>query len=602
MSLLSLKEVSFAWGGPLLLNHVSLEINQGDRIGLLGRNGTGKSTLMKILMGELEPDNGEITRASGLQMRRLIQEVPVSYEGTVSEIVAKELQTDSLEEWEYAYKVDEILSRMKLNGEDRFETLSSGMKRRVLLANALVHEPDILLLDEPTNHLDIESILWLERFLKSFSSTLLFVTHDRVFLQALASRILEIDRGQIFDWTCDYQTFLSRKQAALEAEEKQNALFDKKLAEEEVWIRKGIKARRTRNEGRVRALKELRKERSARRNQLGNVKMEAAKAERSGRLVLEAKSISFAYDAKSKIVDDLTLTVMRGDKIGLIGPNGVGKSTLLKILLGDLEPTSGTLRHGTKLEVVYFDQLRENIDDEKTVVENVGEGQDMLEINGAKKHVYGYLQDFLFTPERARRPAKFLSGGERNRLLLAQLFKKPSNLLVMDEPTNDLDAETLDLLEELVDSYAGTLLLVSHDRAFINNVVTSTLAFEGDGKITEYVGGYDDYIRQRDSTPKRAASNSEEIKEEPALVAAAPPPSSKKIVKLNNKEREALKRLPARIEGLEQEQQTLHAAMADPDFFKKEKSEIATSTQRLEAIEAELAKCYEQWESLESRD
>lgn len=597
MSLLSLKQISFAWGGPLLLDNVDLEIQPGERIGLLGRNGTGKSTLMKLIMGDIDLDDGQIRRKSGLQIRRLVQEVPHETQGKISKIVKDGLSVDVHTDWVPEHQVDEILSRMNLDPDVEFSTLSSGMKRRVLLAQALVDQPDILLLDEPTNHLDIDSILWLEKFLKNYESTLLFVTHDRVFLQSLATRILEIDRARLFDWTCDYQTFLKRKEDLLVAEEKQNALFDKKLAEEEVWIRKGIKARRTRNEGRVRALKDMREERSQRRSQIGNVNMQASEAEKSGRLVLKAEKISFAYPGEDPTFEDFSLVVTRGDKIGLIGPNGSGKTTLLKVLLGKLKATSGTIKQGTKMQVVYFDQLREQIDEEKTVVENVGEGQDTIEINGAKKHVYGYLQDFLFTPERARRPARFLSGGERNRLLLAQLFKKPSNVLVMDEPTNDLDSETLELLEELVANYAGTLLLVSHDRAFLNNVVTSTLAFDGHGNIKEYHGGYDDFVRQSEanqSAVQSASSTSQKIS-----TTSTPASSPKKPGKLNNKQREALKTIPKRIEELEKQQVDLHTTMSDPEFFKKKKSEISAATNQLEANSKELDSLYDRWEELE---
>ncbi|MCA8998238.1 MAG: ATP-binding cassette domain-containing protein, partial [Planctomycetaceae bacterium] len=418
-----------------------------------------------------------------------------------------------------------------------------------------------------------------------------FVTHDRAFLQSLATRILEVDRGKLFDWTCDYATFLKRKEAALHAEEQQNALFDKKLAEEEVWIRKGIKARRTRNEGRVRALKKMRDERQQRRERVGNVSMQAVEAEKSGRLVIETKNISFSY-GDEPIVRDFSTLISRGDKIGIIGRNGAGKSTLLKLLLGQLKPTGGTIRHGTKLEVIYFDQLREQIDEEKTVVENVGEGQETLEINGRRQHIYGYLQDFLFTPERARRPARYLSGGERNRLMLARIFKRPSNVMVLDEPTNDLDAETLELLEELVSGYQGTVLLVSHDRAFLNNVVTSTIVLEGDGQITEYDGGYDDYLRQaaqrkQDELPKSASSTPSKQKEKPS-----------RERKLTFKEQQELAQLPNRIETLEAEQAEIHAQMADPAFFKSAGPEIAEKTARLENLGTELASLYERWEEL----
>ncbi len=611
MSILSLNKVSMSWGGPLLLDEVNLEIDRGERIGLLGRNGTGKSTLMRILVGEIEPDDGQIVRENGLRVARLAQEVPLHRGGTIAEVVADGLADlgpktrtalgDTVDgdahtdEWEAEHAVERVLSRMKLDGEVAFDTLSSGMTRRVLLARALVAEPDILLLDEPTNHLDIDAISWLERFLKGYDGTLIFVTHDRVFLQALADRIIEIDRGRLFDWTCDYATFLKRKQAALDAEEQQNREFDRKLAEEEVWIRQGIKARRTRNEGRVRALKKMREERRQRRQQLGNVRMQAVEAERSGRLVVEATEISFAY-GDHVVVKNFSTLITRGDRIGIIGPNGSGKTTLLKLLLGDLVPAEGKVRHGTRLEVIYFDQLREQIDEEKTVVENVGDGREMLLIGGKQKHIYGYLQDFLFTPERARRPARFLSGGERNRLLLAKLFTKPSNVIVLDEPTNDLDTETLELLEELVTNYSGTLLLVSHDREFLNNVVTSTLAFEGDGEVKEYAGGYDDYLRARAETESPVVDSAKAVKKPQTAQ-----PSGDRPARLHYNERKELEELPHRIDELEQRQSKLHDEMASPEFFKQSGSVIAEAKSRLETIEQELAELYARWEDLESR-
>lgn len=597
MALLSLRDVSFAWGGPLLLDGVDLEIEKGEHIGLLGRNGSGKSTLMRMLAGEIDPDDGEIRRTQGLTVARLIQEVPHDLYGCVSDIVqgGYEQQGESdPDDWKAHQAVERVLSKMTLDGQADFPTLSSGMKRRVLLARALVSEPDVLLLDEPTNHLDITAISWLERFLKGYPGTLLFVTHDRVFLQALATRIIEIDRGKMYDWSCDYATFLVRKQQMLESEEKHNAAFDRKLAQEEVWIRQGIKARRTRNEGRVRALKKLRDERSNRRERTGNVRMQAAAADRSGQLVVEAKNISFAYD-ETPIVNNFSTLISRGDKIGIIGPNGSGKTTLLKLLLGQLEPTSGVIRRGTRMEVLYFDQLREQLDEEKTVVENVGGGQDMLLIDGRQKHIYGYLQDFLFTPERARRPARYLSGGERNRLLLAKLFTKSSNVLVLDEPTNDLDTETLELLEELVSNYKGTLLLVSHDRAFLDNVVTSTFAFGGNGEVKEYDGGYESYMRQRATATARPVEEPQELDKPPVQ---RPTP---KLDKLNFNERRELDALPAKLAALETEQSELHTAMADPEFFKQDGAVITKATSRLESLDEELGVMYARWEELEAR-
>ena len=604
MSRLSLGHVSFSWAGPLLLDAVDLEIGQGERIGLLGRNGMGKSTLLSLLAGEIDPDDGEILRANGLRVARLAQEVPQGYAGSVAEIVAEGLVANagqgagdtSLEDWKVDQAVERVLTKMKLDGCDTFDTLSSGMKRRALLAKALVAQPDILLLDEPTNHLDIESISWLERFLKGYAGTLVFVTHDRVFLQALATRIIEIDRGRLFDWVCDYATFLDRKQAALDAEEQQNRQFDRKLAQEEVWIRQGIKARRTRNEGRVRALKTMREERRNRQERIGNVRMQAVEADRSGQLVIEAKGVSFAYGDQI-VVDDFSALITRGDRIGIIGPNGSGKTTLLKLLLGELAPAAGTIRNGTRFQVIYFDQLREQIDEDQTVAENVGEGKELLLIDGKQKHIYGYLQDFLFTPERARRPARFLSGGERNRLLLAKLFTRPSNVIVLDEPTNDLDTETLELLEGLVTNYAGTLLLVSHDRAFLNNVVTSTLVFEGAGRINEYAGGYDDYLRSRATAASTTVESSKPAKEPKPDTRSAGKPA-----RLTYEERRELESLPQRIEELEQQQKGLHTAMAAPDFFKHQGSEIANAKSRLNTIGRELSELYARWELLEARE
>jgi ABC transport system ATP-binding/permease protein len=595
MSLVSLRKVSFTWSGPPLLDEVDLEIGRGERIGLLGRNGAGKSTLLKILNDEIEPDNGEVKCADGLRIGRLVQEVPAGEQQSVAQVVRAGIGEgpDRPPHWEIDQAVQRVLSRMSLEGDVEFANLSSGMKRRTLLAQALVREPDLLLLDEPTNHLDIESITWLEGFLGRYAGSLLFITHDRVFLQALATRILEVDRGHLFDWTCDYQTFLKRKEAALHAEEQQNALFDRKLAEEEVWIRQGIKARRTRNEGRVRALKNMREERHQRRERIGSVSMQARDAERSGRLVIEAKNVSFSYDGRP-IAKDFSTLISRGDKVGIIGPNGAGKSTLLKLMLGDLKPQSGTIRHGTKLQVIYFDQLREQIDEEKTVVENVGEGQEILDLGGKKQHIYGYLQDFLFTPERARRPARSLSGGERNRLLLARIFKRPSNVMVLDEPTNDLDAETLELLEELVAGYSGTVLLVSHDRAFLNNVVTSTLVFE-DGRVKEYDGGYDDYLRQRDAG---AASIPQQEQSDTLKPQQTAKPSANKPRKLSYKERQELDSLPQQIEGLEAEQARLHSAMTAADYFRQDPATLAADAARLDHISTELAAKYERWETL----
>ena len=603
--LVSLREVSFAWGGPLLLDRADLEIGRGERIGLVGRNGAGKSTLMAIVEGTVAPDNGQVLRADGLRIAKLVQDVPQDTAGPVESIVARGLppRRENEEDWQRQTAVDKIVGRLGLDAAAEFATLSSGMKRRVLLAQALAGEPDVLLLDEPTNHLDITSIAWLERFLKGHPGTVLFVTHDRQFLQALAGRIVEVDRGRLFDWTCDYQTFLQRKEAALQTEQTQNRLFDKRLAEEERWIRQGIKARRTRNEGRVRALKKLREQRSQRRTASGDVKLAVAEAEKSGRLVLEAKSLTYsvpdhaAEGRRRTLIDDFTTLLTRGDKVGIVGPNGAGKSTLLKLLLGQLPPDSGSVRHGTNLQIAYFDQLREQIDPAKTVAENVGEGSDRVTIDGQTKHLIGYLQDFLFTPEQSRQPAAALSGGERNRLLLARLFKQAANLLVLDEPTNDLDLETLELLEELLVQFGGTVLVVSHDRAFLNNVVTATLAVEGDGQVREYAGGYDDYLRQRPDEPSSAAAPSSPATT-PATVDEPPPPKPKK---LSYKEQKELEALPARVESLEADQLALQTAMSDPAYFRQPPDVLAADGQRLQQLADQLEQTYERWEALEAR-
>ena len=595
MPLVSVRKLSFTHGGPLLFDEVSLEINPGERIGLVGRNGTGKSTLLKLLCGELHPDDGEIVIDDNKSVGRLIQEVPNVTGAAVGDVVRMGLTTRSNSpgaDWKQQQNVDRVLSRMSLQADVPFASLSAGMKRRVLLAQALVTEPDVLLLDEPTNHLDVESITWLERFLRGYPGTLVFVTHDRVFLQQLATRIVEVDRARLFDWTCDYHTFLKRRRNLLDAEEKQNAEFDRKLAKEEVWIRKGIKARRTRNEGRVRGLQRMRKERRQRRMRIGSVRMEAAEAQRSGQLVLEANDISFAWDDQL-IIDNFSTLISRGDRVGVIGPNGTGKTTLLKLLLGELKPANGSVRLGTSLEVIYFDQLRETVDDTKTVADNVSGGQDKLLINGRNKHVFGYLQDFLFTPDRARRLARYLSGGEQNRLLLAKLFLQPSNVMVLDEPTNDLDPETLELLEELVAQYAGTVLIISHDRAFLNNVVTSTIAFDPDGVVREYDGGYDDYVRQRqeppEATPAKTVTKS----------AATSPPEKPSKKKLSYKHQQELDALPEQIAELESRQAALHDRMADPEFFRQDGDRISAATAELESLTAKLEKSYARWEKLE---
>jgi ATP-binding cassette subfamily F protein uup len=593
MAIVSLRKVSLSLGGPPLFDQVDLQIERDERVCLVGRNGEGKSTLLRLIQGEIGPDEGEVIRQQGLRIARLPQDVPRDQGGTVAEQVARGLTDLDVHADGSDHRVQAVLSRMDLNPDAHFQDLSSGMKRRVLLAQSIVAEPDILLLDEPTNHLDIEAIRWLEGFLPRMSGTLIFVTHDRVFLEKLATRIVELDRGRLYDWACDYPTFLKRRDEMLHAETRQQELFDKRLSQEEVWIRKGIEARRTRNEGRVRALKAMREERARRRERLGKAKITSQEAERSGMLVVEAKEVQFAYE-KKPVIKELTTTITRGDKVGIIGPNAAGKTTLIRLLLGELQPEAGTIRLGTRLEIAYFDQLKATLDEEKTVQRNVSD-YDTIPINGQPRHIIGYLQDFLFAPERSRSLVKYLSGGERSRLLLAKLFTRPSNLLVLDEPTNDLDVETLELLESLLVEYQGTVLLVSHDRAFLNGVATSVLAIEPDGQVREYDGGYDDYFRRRavqpSLDPKPAPSA-------PQSVAAA---SRDKPKKLSFKEQRELEALPARIEALETEIRGLHEAMADPAFYKRDGASIAQTNARLAELEATLATDYERWQTLEER-
>jgi len=602
MSLVSMQDVSVSFGGPLLLDRVNLQIESGERVCLVGRNGVGKSTLMRLIDGDVVPDEGTIIRRQGARVALLPQEVPQELQGATSEVVASGLENDDggLDtsydgtEWREQLQVEKIMSLMNLDPQALFETLSAGLKRRVLLARGLVKDPDVLLLDEPTNHLDIEAIGWMEEFLLRFSGTLVFVTHDRMFLQRLATRIVELDRGSLFDWSCDYETFRKHKHAALEAEEEQWIQFDKKLAREEVWIRQGIKARRTRNEGRVRELIKMREVRRSRRERMGSVHMRAQEAVRTGKLVIEADGISCGYGNDAPVIRDFSTLIMRGDKVGIIGPNGSGKTTLLRLLLGDLQPQTGTVRHGSHLEVSYFDQLRAQLVEDKSVVENVAEGNDTILFNGRPRHIIGYLQDFLFSPERARSPARILSGGERNRLLLAKLFTRPSNVLVMDEPTNDLDTETLELLEELLLDYMGTLLLVSHDRVFLNNVVTSTLVLEGAGRVGEYVGGYDDWLLQRKIEPR--------IKQEKASAGKGKPkPRREQNQKLSYKDQRELEGLPQQIEMLETEQEMLYQTLSDPSFYRENGSEIASARTRLELIERKLVEAYARWEVLEAK-
>lgn len=598
MALVQLNDVSLTFRGPALLDGVTCTIEPGQRIGLLGRNGSGKTTLMRILAGQVQPDHGACIVSAGAKVALLPQEVPHDLEGSVTDFVLHGLPAEDRDDshlWQAEERVERLLARMNLDGDLEVSQLSSGMKRRVLLARTLVSEPDMLLLDEPTNHLDIDAIGWLEDFLKRWPATLLFVTHDRAFLQTLATRILEIDRGRLFDWSCDYATFLVRKEAALAAEEKQNALFDKKLAQEEVWIRQGIKARRTRNEGRVRALKQLRIQRGERRDKVGTAKLDIQSGQRSGALVAKVEGISFAFDERP-IVDDFSTTIMRGDKIGVVGPNGAGKTTLLRLLLGQLAPQSGSVRLGTNIEIAYFDQLREQLNEDASVADNIAGGNETIVYHGQSRHVLGYLQDFLFAPERARTPVRFLSGGERNRVLLARLFSKPANVVVLDEPTNDLDLESLELLEEQLVEFDGTLLIVSHDRAFLNNVVTSTIVFEPAG-VREYVGGYDDWIRQRSTEVAEASERAATLTKERRSATTKEPRTANR--RRTYKEKLELESLPAKIAKFDAEIAKLHADMARPDFYQQPPRDISEKSTQLKDMEQQLAAAYSRWEALE---
>ncbi|HEX2853838.1 MAG TPA: ATP-binding cassette domain-containing protein [Opitutaceae bacterium] len=599
MALLNLLDVSLSFGGPAILEKINFQIDPGERVCLVGRNGAGKSTLMRVIAGEMQPDKGDISRPAGAVYTRLTQEVPADIRGTVHDLVFSGLRPphDHEEEWERDVRVENLIERLQLPSHTEFTALSGGLKRRALLARALAGQPDLLLLDEPTNHLDIDSILWLEEFLLTEKLSLFFVTHDRAFLKRLATRIVELDRGRFVSWACDYDTYLVRKQEVLEAEERNRALFDKKLAQEEEWIRRGVRAQRSRATARINQLMEMRSERRARRERVGNVTLKLAEAERSGVKVIETENMAFAYPDGRLLVKDFTTTIIRGDKIGLIGPNGAGKTTLIKILLGQLAPTSGMIKHGTNLEVVYFDQMRDQIDDNKTVADNINGGNSSVSVDGRSRHVISYLQDFLFTPDRARTPARVLSGGERNRLLLARLFTKPANVLVMDEPTNDLDAETLDLLEDLLVEYQGTLLIVSHDREFLDNVVTSTLVFEGEGRIGDYVGGYADWLREKEKKAAAAAAKIEAAKNTPVAAKSSESPSRRK---LTNKEQRELETLPKQIETLEKEQAELTSKLGDPAFYKSEPASFTKVKARLDAIEREHATAFARWEELEA--
>ena len=625
MALISYRNLTVSFGGPLLLDDVGITIDKKERICLLGRNGEGKSTLLRILAGQVQPDKGESERLPDFRVAKLDQEIPVGVEGTVFDLVARGLgpeadllreynqATQSLAEqpedsalgaevdrlqseldrtdgWSLDHKVASVIDRVGLSPDEPFDTLSGGNKSRAMLARALVGEPHLLILDEPTNHLDFAGIRWLEEFLKKGDFAVLFVSHDRAFLRSLSTRILELDRGKLTSWTCGYEKFLVRKAEFLAAEEKNNAVFDKKLAEEEVWIRKGIQARRTRNEGRVRALFKLRNERSERRELQGKVNLSTNQAQASGRKVITVKDLNYSW-GENPIVTDFSSTIWRGDKIGVVGLNGSGKSTLLQLLLKQLEPDSGTVDHGTKLEVAYFDQLKEKIKDDLSVAENVAPNGDFVMINGNRKHILAYLRDFLFLPETARAPARMLSGGERARLLLARLFLQPANLFVLDEPTNDLDVETIELLEERLLEFDGTLLLVSHDRDFLDNVVTATLALDGKGVVTEYAGGCADWLEGM-SSHKPAKNRSER----PAPVRVKEP----KKRKLLNKGPGALKELPKKIEQMEEERDRITSAMQSPDYYRKAENDPLGDQAKLETLEIEIAQAYEHWEELEA--
>lgn len=625
MTIVSIKDLYQSFGSHPVLDQVNLSIDRGERICLVGRNGTGKSTLLKLLAKQTRPDDGEVIYSQGIRVAELRQDVPESLVGSVYDVVAEgvgelgkiitqwhhaalqaaedpsaldrmevlQQKIEAQNGWNIEQRISATISLLNLNADETFDALSGGLKRRTLLAQALVIEPDLLLLDEPTNHLDIESILWLEGFLKSFNGAILFITHDRAFLQNLATRIIDLDRGKLTSWPGSYQKYLTAKQQQLDAEESANALFDKKLAQEEVWIRQGIKARRTRNEGRVRALEKMRAQRSQRREQVNAAKLSSQQADLSGKIVIEAENISFSWD-QQQIIRDFSCKILRGDKIGIIGPNGCGKSTLIQLLLSQIRPDSGHVKIGTKLEVAYFDQHRNILDQQKSVRENIGDGSDNVIIDGNSRHVIGYLKDFLFTPAQMNTPVSALSGGERNRLMLAKLFTRPFNFLSMDEPTNDLDIDTLELLEELLMDYKGTLLLVSHDRAFINHIVDSCYVFEGNGIVREYVGGYDDWIRQRPASEKK------EKAVEQSKPAKSKPKSEIKTRKLSFNEQKELKALPRKLEKLEQQIEKLQQQLAEPDFYQQPADIISATQQELAQHEQDMERLFERWEALES--
>ena len=629
MPLMRLSNISLAFGHRALLDKADLEITRGERVCLVGRNGEGKSSLLRILSGEVIADDGELWVRPGVRIACLAQEVGMDSNDSVFDVVAgglpelgklisdyhhvvselahsdspallnrlSELQHDleAADGWQLEQRVESVLSRLELDSDAVFHSLSGGWRRRVMLARALVCEPDVLLLDEPTNHLDIEAIIWLESYMLDYPGALLFVSHDRAFVRRLSTKIIELDRGQLTSWPGTYDDYVRRKTEQLEVEERHNALFDKKLSQEEVWIRQGIKARRTRNEGRVRALQALREQQRLRRNRGGNAKLQLDKGEKSGKLVFEAEHVDFAF-ADNTVIKDFSTTVMRGDQIGIIGPNGAGKSTLIKVLLGELLPDSGEVIRGTKLQVAYFDQQRDQLDLDKSVMDNVAEGSQHVTVNGRDLHVASYLRDFLFPPERLQSPVSTLSGGERNRLLLARLFARPANLLIMDEPTNDLDVETLELLEELLMEYEGTLLLVSHDRAFLDNVITRSLVFEGDGVIGEFVGGYSDWLAHKKDVKaavrptSRAADKSGET----------PAPAALKKKKLSYKDQSELDELPRSIEMLDAEQAHLQEAIGDSGFYQQDNEKTAATLARLEEVGEALEACYSRWEELDA--
>ena len=611
MPLVALDKVSIAFGHLPLLDAIAFQVDAGERIAVIGRNGTGKSTLLQILSGDVQPDAGLVLRQPGVRVARLVQDVPLSANRTVADVVGDGLGAlDAHDEWQRHHQADMVMSRLQLPAAAIVDTLSGGWKRRVLLARALVGQPDLLLLDEPTNHLDIEAITWLESFLAEYRGAVVFVTHDRAFLERLATRIVELDRGRLTSWPGDYATFERKKAEWLVNEELQQSKFDKKMAIEETWLRRGVKARRTRDEGRVKALMAMRAERAERRSRAGNVRLQIEQSDASGKMIFEADNVSFAFATDTEVsvtIRGFSARVMRGDRIGLIGPNGAGKTTLLRLLLGELTPTGGEVRRGANVQVAYYDQQREQLDPDRTVVDTIGDGNDTVTVNGRSRHVHGYLEDFLFSPERARSPVRALSGGERNRLLLARLFTRPANVLVLDEPTNDLDLETLELLEQQLVDWPGTLLLVSHDRRFLDNVVTSTLAFEGDGRVQEYVGGYDDYLRQRQPRLKDASgsannasggakSGSGGVNETPGSSKGAPGKKKKR----NFREEREYADLPNRIAALEAEQQQLRDALGGTELYKKPGSEIQAAVDRAAQIDRELHEALRRWDELDS--